>query len=141
MDGEEEHTKISTLKEGGRVRYFFKEQSFTFKKGDPTSVEMIDGEVDTDKLAQQKQDSYLITIIKGILTSKGAISKLELEGFVKEDDDFDGSNKEIKNILKRYIDIHWKIQRTGDRKQTHMYSVISSVSENIASIQSQISVP
>ena len=140
MDGEEEHTKISTLKEGGRVRYFFKEQSFTFKKGDPTSVEMIDGEVDTDKLAQQKQDSYLITIIKGILTSKGSIKKSELEGLVKEDDDFDGSNKELKNILARYVDIHWKIKKTGERNHIHMYSVIDTVSKNIASIQSQVSV-
>lgn len=141
MEGEEEHTKISTLKEGGRVRYFFKKQSFTFKKGDPTSVEMLDGQVDTDKLVQQKKDSYLITIIKGILTLKGSISKSELEGLVKEDDAFDGSIKELKIILKRYIDIHWKIQKTGDKKQIHMYSVISSVSENIASIQSQVSVP
>ena len=141
MDGEEEHTKVSTLKEGGRVRYFFEEQSFTFKKGDPSSVEMIDGQVDTDKLSQQKKDSYLIAIIKGILTSKGSISKSELEGFVKGDDDFDGSNKELKGILKRYIDIHWKIQKTGERNHIHMYSVIDTASKSIASIESQISVP
>ena len=141
MDGDEEHTKISTLKEGGRVRYFFEEQSFTFKKGDPASVEMIAGQVDTDKLAQQKKDSYLITIIKGILTSKGSISKSELEGLVKEDDDFDGSNKELKNILKRYIDTHWKIHKTGERNHIHMYSVIDTVSKSIAAIQERISVP
>lgn len=141
MDGDEEHTKISTLKEGGRVRYLLEEQSFTFKKGDPTSVEMIDGQVDTDKLAQQKQDSYLITLVKGILTSKGSISKSELEGLVKDDDDFDGSNKELKLILKRYINIHWKIQRTGERNHIHMYSVIDIASSSIESIQSRISVP
>ncbi len=141
MDGDEEHTKISTLKEGGRVRYFFKEQSFTFKKGDPSSVEMIDDQVDTDKLAQLKKDSYLITIITGILASKGSISKSELEGFVKDDDDFDGSNKELKSILKRYIDIHWKIQKTGERNHIHMYSVIDTASKSIASIQTQISAP
>lgn len=141
MDGEEEHTKISTLKEGGRVRYFFKEQSYTFEKGDPSSVKMIDGQVDTEKLAQQKQDSYLITIIKGILTSKGSIPKSELEGLVKDDDDFDGSNKDLKIVLKRYINIHWKIQKTGERKHIHMYSAIDTASKSIAAIQSQISVP
>jgi predicted ATP-dependent serine protease len=141
MDGEEEHTKISTLIEGGRVRYFFEEQSFTFKKGDPGSVEMIDRQIDTAKLAQQKQDSYLITIIKGILTSKGSISKSELEGLVKEDDDFDGSNKELKSVLKRYVNTHWQIKKTGERNHIHMYSVIDTVSKSIDSIQSQISVP
>lgn len=139
MDGDEEHTKVSTLKEGGRVRYFFEEQSFTFKKGDPASVEMIDGQVDTDKLTQQKQDSYLITIIKGILTSKGSIPKSELEGLVKEDDDFDGSNKYLKSVLKRYIDTHWKFKKTGERNHIHIYSVIDTASSSIASIQSQIS--
>ncbi len=141
MDGIEEHTKISTLKEGGRVRYFFKEQSFTFKKGDPSSVEAVDGQIDTEKLAQEKQDFYLIIIIKGILTLKSSISKSELEGLVKEDDGFDGSNKELKSILKRYVNIHWKIQRAGDRNHTHMYSVIDTASKSITSIQSQISVP
>ncbi len=141
MDGDEEHTKISTLIEGGRVRYFFEEQSFTFKKGDPASVEMIDGQIDTDKLEQQKKDAYLITIIKGILTSKGSIPKSELEGLVKEDDDFDGSNKELKSVLKRYVDTHWQIQKTGERNHIHMYSVINTVSKNIDSIQSQIAVP
>ncbi len=141
MDGDEEHIKISTLIEGGRVRYFFEEQSFTFAKGDPSSVEMIDGQVDTEKLARQKQDSYLITIIKGVLTLKGSIPKSELEGLVKEDDDFDGSNKELKSVLKRYIDIHWTIQKTGERKHIHRYTVINTVSKSIASIQSQVSVP
>jgi len=141
MDGDEEHTKISTLKEGGRVRYFFEEQSFTFRKGDTSSVEMIDGQVDTDKLSQQRQDFYLITIIKGILSSKGSIPKSELEGLVKEDDDFDGSNKELKSVLKRYVDTHWQIKKTGERNHIHMYSVIDTVSKNIDSIQSQISVP
>ncbi len=141
MDGDEEHTKISTLKEGGRVRYFFKEQSFTFKKGDPSSVEMIDGQIDTDKLAQLKYDSYLITIIKGILTSKGPITKSELEGLVKKDDDFDGSNKELKSILKRYVDTHWKIQKTGERNHIHMYSAIDTASKSIRAIQSKIASP
>jgi hypothetical protein len=102
---------------------------------------MIDGQIDTAKVARQKQYCYLITIIKGILSSKGSISKSELEGFVKDDHDFHGSNKELKSILKRYIDIHWTIQKTGERNHIHMYSVIDTVSKSIDSIQSQISVP
>lgn len=141
MDGDEEHTKISTLEEGGRVRYFFEPQSFTFTKGDPSSTEMLDGEIDTGKLTQQKSDAPIITIIKGILTLKGSMTKSELEKLIKEDDDFDGSKRYLKDVLKRYIDIHWKIKKTGERNHIHEYSVIDTASKSIDAIQEQISAP
>ena len=102
---------------------------------------MIDTEINTDKLAQQKVDAHIITIIKGILTLKGEMSKLELEILTKEDNGFDGSIKDLKKILKRYIDIHWEIQKTGDRHHIHMYSVIDTASKSIDSIQAQLSAP
>ncbi|MEA3374488.1 MAG: AAA family ATPase [Campylobacterota bacterium] len=141
MDGEDEHSKISTLEEGGRVRYFFEPKSFSFTKGDPSSVEMIDERIDTDKLEQQKADARVITIIKGILTLEGQMRKSELEKFIQGDDDFDRSTKDLKDILKRYVDIHWKIQKTGERNHIHMYSVIDTTSKSIDSVRAQLAAP
>jgi len=92
-------------------------------------------------ITQQRKDANAITIIKGILTLKGQIAKTELEKLIKKDDDFDYNDKKIKYILKHYINIHWKIQKTGERNHIHMYSVIDTTADSIDSIQKQISAP
>ena len=140
-DGDEPHTKVSTINEGGRVRFFLEPRSFGFKQGDPTSVEMLDSTVDANRIAKLKEDSYLISIIKGILGLEGELSKTELEKYLKEDDDFDCSSRDRKRILKEYLGVHWKIRKDGDRNQYHYYSVIDTVSETIESINNRISAP
>jgi energy-coupling factor transporter ATP-binding protein EcfA2 len=140
-DAEEEHMKISTIKAGGRVRFFFQPQSFRFKQGDPTSVEMLERPVDTERLEQLKKDEYLISIIKGLLLKKGELTKTDLEAYLKEDDDFDCSSRERKRIIREYTDVHWKIRKEGDRGQVHYYRAIDTVSKTISSLNDSISAP
>jgi energy-coupling factor transporter ATP-binding protein EcfA2 len=140
-DAEEEHMKISTIKAGGRVRFFFQPQSFRFKQGDPTSVEMLERPVDTERLEQLKKDEYLISIIKGLLLKKGELTKTDLEAYLKEDDDFDCSSRERKRIIREYTDVHWKIRKEGDRGQVHYYWAIDTVSKTISSLNDSISAP
>jgi energy-coupling factor transporter ATP-binding protein EcfA2 len=140
-DAEEEHMKISTIKAGGRVRFFFQPQSFRFKQGDPTSVEMLERPVDTERLEQLKKDEYLISIIKGLLLKKGELTKTDLEAYLKEDDDFDCSSRERKRIIREYTDVHWKIRKEGDRGQFHYYWAIDTVSKTISSLNDSISAP
>ena len=140
-DAEEEHMKISTIITGGRVRFFFQPQSFKFRQGDPTSVEMLERPVDTQRLEQLKKDEYFISIIKGLLLKKGELNKTDLEMYLKEDDDFDCTSRERKRIIREYVDIHWKKREEGDRGQIHYYSAIDTVSETIASINESISAP
>ena len=137
-DGDDEHTKISTIKEGGRVRYHLKPHSFEFQKGDPLSVKMLDDEVDANKLLQEKQDAKYISIIKGILTLEGELQKSKLDSFLKEDDDFDLTDKERNRILKTYADRHWKITKGGKRKHIHYYSVIDTATDSIEKIAQKL---
>lgn len=137
-DGKAPHTKISTIKAGGRVRFFLNEKSFSFNQGKPTSIEMLDNPVDAEKLSKEKKDAHLISIIKGILTIEGELTKTELERHLKEDDDFDCSVKERKRILRTYRDKHWRVRKEGIRKQNHVYSVIDTTSQTIAKIQESI---
>ncbi len=140
-DGEEPYTKISTINEGGRVRFFLQPQSFSFKQGDPTSVMMLDSMVDAMKISKEKKDAPYISIIKGLLTIKDELTKSDLETYLKEDDDFDCSDKERKRILKIYKDIHWKVRKRGDRNQYHYYSVIDTAVQSIEAINQKISIP
>ena len=137
-DGEEPHTKISTIKEGGRVRFFLEERSFSFKQGDPTSVKMLEESVDADKLSQEKEDIYNISTIKAILNLKGKLAKTRLEEYLKENDDFECSDKERKRILSIYKGKHWDISKGGDRNQYHYYSAIDTVSQSIEKINEKI---
>ena len=138
-DGEEPYTKISTINEGGRVRFFLESRSFSFKQGNPTSVVMLDGAVDAMKLSREKKDAYFISIIKGLLILKDELTKSDLEMYLKEDDNFTCSDKERKRILKIYKDIHWKIRKGGDRNQYHYYSVIDTAVQSIEAINQKIS--
>ncbi len=140
-DGDEPHTKISTINEGGRVRFFLEPRSFSFRQGDPTTVKMLDNAVDADKISKEKEDSYFISIIKGLLNLKGELSKSELEKYLKEDDDFDCSDKERKRIISMYINKHWSVRKGGDRNQCHYYSAIDTVSGSIDTINQNLSVP
>lgn len=140
-DGEEPYTKISTINEGGRVRFFLQPRSFSFKQGDPTSVMMLDNMVDAIKLSQEKKDAYYISIIKGLLILKQELTKTDLEKYLKEDDDFECSDKERKRILKIYKDKHWKVQKRGDRSQYHYYLVIDPTVQSIEAINKKISAP
>ena len=123
-DGAEEHQKISTIKEGGRVRFYFKQCSFQFTKGDPVSVTRLDDTVDVGGLTKMNEDKHLIGGIKAFLRLKGSSTRLELETAIKEDDDFDYSTRDIKNVISKYIDTHWKLRKTGERNTTHNYTII-----------------
>ncbi len=140
-DGDEPHTKISTINEGGRVRFFLEPKSFSFKQGDPTSVKMLDSVIDADRVSREKEDSYYISIIKGLLNLEGELSKSELEKRLKEDDDFECSDKERKRILSMYKGKHWSVRKDGDRKQYHYYSAIDMVSGSIDTINQKLSAP
>ena len=136
--GDEPHTRISTIEEGGRVRYLMEPRSYTFLQGDPTSVLELDEVIDPEKVEQLKKDSGAINLIKGLLNLKGELSKTELEEFLKEDDDFDYSEKERKRILKAYVGVHWKVRKDGNRRQFHYYSAIDHTSKHISSINEKI---
>ncbi len=138
--GGDEHSRISTIKEGGRVRYFMEPKTFAFKQGDPATVKELDEVLEPEKILQLEKDSHAISVIKGILNFSGEITKTDLEELLKEDDDFDYGEKERKRILKAYKDIHWKIQKGGERNITHFYSAIDNTSKMIASLNHKISV-
>ncbi len=140
-DGVGEHEKISTIIEGGRVRYFMEPMSFTFTRGMPSSVEILTDKVDTSLIQEEKKDIHIILIIKGVLTKQGSITKTNLEKLVKEDDGYDGSDKELKKILQKYLNKHWGIKKSGDRSHVHNYSVIDTTAKTIESIQAQLSSP
>jgi GTPase SAR1 family protein len=138
--GEETHTKISTIEEGGRVRFHMEPKSYTFMQGDPTSVKELEQVIDPEKIRQQEIDALAISVIKGILNLEGKISKTELEQYLKEDDDFDYSEKERKRILRDYKDIHWKVTKGGERNNIHFYSAIDVTSKTIDSLNQKLDV-
>ena len=136
--GDEERSRISTIKEGGRVRYFMEPRSFSFIQGDPASVKQLDDVIDPEKIEQIEKDSHAISVIKGILNYSGEVTKTELEELLKEDDDFDYGEKERKRILRTYKDIHWKIRKGGDMNRYHYYSAIDKTGEYIDTINQKI---
>lgn len=136
--GDDPHTRVSTIQEGGRVRYFMEPKSFIFTQGRPDSVKQLDEVLDPAKLEQQEADSHAIFIIRGILNKEGKTPKTELEKLLKIDDDFDYGEKDRKRILKRYKDIHWKVHKGGERNVTHFYSAIDNTSEMIESLNHKI---
>lgn len=138
--GDEPHTRISSIQEGGRVRFFMEPKSFSFEQGDPASVKELDEVIDPEKLLKQEKDSYAISIIKGILIIEGEIPRTELENLLKEDDGFDYSEKERKRILHEYKSIHWKVKRGGERNSVHYYSVIDNTSKTIDTLNEKIDV-
>jgi len=121
--GERKNEMISTIKEGGRVRFYFKEISFSFIKGDPTSVKEAKN-IDVSFISKMNKDKHLIGGIKAYLRIKGQVSKTELEEAIKEDDDFDYSIRAIRAVLKTYVDIHWIVIKSGERNTTHNYRII-----------------
>jgi len=123
VDGNSEHEKISTIKEGGRVRFYFRECSFSFTKGDPTSVKRLDEDINIALIQQMNEDKHLIGGLKAFMRLKGRVSKKELEDAIKEDDDFDYSIRDIRKVIARYVDIHWNVKKSGERNLTHTYSV------------------
>ncbi len=140
-DGDNPQMKISTIKEGGRVRFFFESKSFKFYQGDPSTVEMLDTSIDAEALSQEKKDTQYVTIIKAILNIEQEITRSVLDKYLKEDDDFDCSNKERDRILKTYKDVHWKVRKGGERNRYHYYSVIDVVHNSIESIKQKLSSP
>lgn len=136
--GDEPHARVSTIVEGGRVRFHLRPRSYAFIQGRPESVEELDEPLDPQRLEQQKKDAYAITLIKGILNLKGQISKSELEKLIKEDDSLDIGEKEIRRILREYTGIHWKIEKGGERNHIHYYSVIDETPDLIDSINEKI---
>jgi len=124
VDGENEHEKISTISEGGRVRFYFKPCSFSFIKGDPTSVKVLDEVSNTELIQQMNEDKHLIGGIKAFIRLKGSVTRAELEEAIKEDDDFDYSRRVVQKAIRDYTDIHWKLRRSGERNTVHNYSLI-----------------
>ncbi len=137
-DGDEPYTKISTIDEGGRVRFFLEPRSFSFTQGDPTSVKMLENTVDADKIAREKEDVHLISTIKGLLNIKGELTKTDLENYLKEDDDFDCTDKERKRILLTYAGKHWERRKGGERNHIHYYKTMDTSSSSIESINKNI---
>lgn len=138
VDGEAPYSKISTINEGGRVRFFLKPRSFSFTQGDPTSAKMLENTVDADRIAREKEDARLISIIKGLLNIKGELTKTDLENYLKEDDDFDCTDKERKRILFTYTDKHWERRKGGERNHIHYYKTMDTTSNSIESINKNI---
>ena len=136
--GDESHSRISTIQEGGRVRFHMEPKSYTFIQGDPTSVKELEEIIDPEKLKQQAIDTYAITIIKGILNREGEQPRTELELFLKEDDDFDYSEKVRKRILHEYKGIHWKIRKGGEKNNVHYYTAIDVTSQTIETVNQKI---
>jgi len=136
--GTEPHTRISTIQEGGRVRFMMEPKTFTFTQGDPTSVEELDEVLEPEKILQLEKDSPAITVIKGVLNMFGEISKTELEEYLKDDDDFDYGEKERKRILREYKNIHWKIRRGGERNNIHNYSALDTTSQTIDRLNEKV---
>lgn len=129
--GDDPRTRISTIQEGGRVRFLMEPRSFSFTQGEPASVKELDEVIDPEKLLKQEQDSYAISIIKGILNIEGEIPRTELENLLKEDDDFDYGEKERKRILREYKSMHWKVKKGGERNSIHFYSSIDCTTQTI----------
>ncbi len=138
--GDTPHSMVSTIQEGGRVRYLMEPRTYSFTKGDPISVKELDEVLEPEKILQLEKDSHAIGIIKGILNLSGELTKTQLEEMLKEDDDFDYGEKERKRILKAYKDIHWKIRKGGEMNRNHFYSAIDNTSEHIDGINQQIAV-
>jgi len=136
--GDEKHTRISTIQEGGRVRYPIEARSYKFTQGDPSSVEELEDVFDPDRIEQQDKDRYAISVIKGILSRAGEIPKTELEKLIKEDDGFEYSEKDRKRILRDYKDIHWRVRKGGERNNIHYYSVIDNTSDHIDAINRRV---
>ena len=138
--GDAPHSMVSTIQEGGRVRYLMEPRTYSFTKGNPISVKELDEVLEPEKILQLEKDSHAIGIIKGILNLSGELTKTQLEEMLKEDDDFDYGEKERKRILKAYKDIHWKIRKGGEMNRNHFYSAIDRTSEHIDAINQQIAV-
>jgi len=136
--GEKEHTRISTIGEGGRVRYFMQPQTYTFMQGEPSTVQEMETVLDPEKIIQQQEDSYAISIVKGLLTAEGRLTKTKLEELLKDDDGFDLNEQHRKRILRAYEGVHWKITKGGERNHIHYYTVIDDTSSYIESINQQI---
>ena len=124
VDGTGENEKISTIKEGGRVRFYFKEMSFSFIKGDPVSVQKLEEEIDVSLIAKMNGDKHLIGGLKAFLRLRSSASKAELEQAIKEDDDFEYSRREVQRVISNYVDIHWRVVKSGDRNTTHTYFLL-----------------
>jgi len=122
FDGERDYEKISTITAGGRVRFFAQERSFKFTQGKPETVTEIDV-IDTTAMKQEKIDMALIQGIRAYLRLKGKVSKTELENAIMEDDSFEHNAREIKKVIKRYIDRFWTKSTGGERNITHFYTI------------------
>lgn len=138
--GDDPKNKISTIEEGGRVRYFMEPRSYSFTQGDPSSVKELESVINPQQLLQQNQDAYAISVIKATLNVEGEMTKTDLEKILNDDDGFDYSEKERKRILKQYKDKHWKVKKGGDKNRKHFYSSIDNTAEVIDSINEKIAV-
>lgn len=117
--GDDKYSKLSTIDEGGRVRFFMKSRSYKFIQGKPQSVEEMSELIDAKKILLQKRDESAISIIKNILESNGELNKTELCKLLNEDDRFNCKERERNRILSTYTDKHWKITKGGERNIYH----------------------
>ena len=117
---------ISTIKRGGRCRFDVKEQSFSFVGGDFLSVKKCDNQIDvqaeSERIEQEKKDSFFIDEAKRILRLNPNIIQKELTAMLM-DATSEGKNSTLKK-LDRYLNKHWTRVRSDGTAISYRYSVL-----------------
>jgi len=118
---EDEDVIVSTIEKGGRCRCAIKPTTFTFKAGDPLSVnsssDIIDVSQQAKLLQQKREDRKFITEVKTLLFNGGEKSQTELLKLLA---DFNlGRTKKISK-LQEYTGTEWESKK-GVKNATVYY--------------------
>ena len=138
---EEKSKNTATIKKGGRCRFDVQSKSYTYKRGNPLTVEEIDIDIDIEaensKKEQYEKDKYFISEIQALLRKENGLTQKELIQTIKEVNPTIGGNSKIYKLLSTYENKYWN-KTNILHSNAFEYKVIDTVQNEIDEIKSML---